>query len=162
MGKILIADYEKCNGCTYCMLACSMAHENEVQRSKSRIKVYKLESEAIGIPMLCEHCTEPTCIPVCPVNAIGKDPKTGIVSIDVGVCTGCRLCVDACPYKAIMIYPEKNIAFTCDLCGGDPVCAKVCLPGAITWVDVVPSTVWRKKDRAEKRVKALKHVLEVW
>lgn len=161
MEKILIVDHEKCNGCTYCMLACSMAHEGYVQRSKSRVKVYKLESEALGIPMFCEHCDEPPCIPSCPVDAISKDPETGVVSIDFETCTGCKLCIDACPYSAVQFDPDSEKAFICDLCGGDPECAKACAPEAITWVEARSSTIWRKNHSAERRVEAMARLLEV-
>lgn len=161
MDKILIVDHGKCNGCTYCTLACSMAHEGLIQRSNSRVKVYKCEKEAIGIPMMCEHCADPPCIHVCPMEAISKDLEMGLVSIDAEKCTGCRECIDVCPYYAIQMYPEKGFAFICDLCGGDPMCAKVCVPKAIEWVDTLPSAIWKKKDRADKRVKELERILEV-
>ena len=161
MDNILIVDYEKCNGCQYCMLVCSMAHEGYVQMSRSRVKVYKLESEALGIPMLCEHCDEPPCIPSCPVDALVKDIKSGIVSIDLPTCTGCKLCVDACPYSAVRMIPDGNKAFICDLCGGDPECAKACMPKAITWVEAKPSAIWMKNHCADKRVEAMERLLEV-
>ena len=161
MDKILMIDHEKCNGCTYCMLVCSMVHEGYVQREKSRVKVYKREERALGIPMLCEHCDNPPCIPVCSVNAIKKNPQTGIVSIDNNICTGCKLCIEKCPYSAIHIDIDTEKAFICDLCGGYPECAKVCLAKAITWVDALHTTNWRKKFYAEKRVKAMENLLEV-
>jgi Fe-S-cluster-containing hydrogenase component 2 len=138
-----------------------MTHESYVQMSKSRVKVYKLESEALGIPMLCEHCDEPPCILACPVNAISKDPETDVVSINVETCTGCKQCIDACPYSAIRIDPDSDRAFICDLCGGDPECAKACLPEAITWIEARPSAVWRKNNYADKRVKAMERLLKV-
>jgi len=161
MENVLIVDHEKCNGCQYCMLACSMAHEGYVQMSKSRVKVYKLESEALGIPMLCEHCEEPPCIPACPVDAISKDPETGVVSVIAERCTGCQLCLPACPYSAIRIDPDSNLALICNLCGGYPECAKACLPEAITWVEAKPSTIWRKNHCADKRVEAMDRLLEM-
>ncbi len=162
MEKVLIVDFDKCCGCDYCMLTCSMFHEDLPQMSKSRVKVYHNESEALSVPMLCEHCEEPPCIPACPTEAISKDPEMGVVSIDGEVCTGCRMCVDACPYSAIRIDPDDNEAMICDLCGGDPMCAKGCMPDAIQWIDAKPSTLWKKKQYAEDRRKILKHVLEVW
>ena len=162
INKILIVDHEKCTGCNYCMLACSMDHEGLVQRSKSRLKVYKSENEAIGIPIMCEHCENPPCIPVCPVRAIRKDPNTSVVSIDAEICTGCRECIEVCPYHAIQIYPEKGFAFICDLCQGDPKCANVCIPKAIVWVEALPSAIWRKKNRSDKRIKELERILEVY
>jgi len=162
MEKVLVVDYDKCCGCDYCMLACSLTHEKNVQMSKSRVKVYHNESEALSVPMLCEHCEEPPCIPACPTDAINKDQNTGYVSIDGEKCTGCQLCIGACPYTAIRMNPETNEAMICDLCGGDPMCAKGCMPDAIQWLEAKPSVLWKKNQNAEKRRKMLEHVLEVW
>jgi len=162
LKKVLIVDYEKCNGCTYCMLVCSMKHEGYVQRSKSRIKVYKYEEEALGLPMLCEQCDEPPCVEACPSNAISKDPKLGIVSVNQDACNGCGACVNACPYYGVRIDPETGKALICDLCGGDPLCAKLCtIREAIMWVDATPSTLERKRKLAEARINELKRILEV-
>jgi len=40
--------------------------------------------------------------------------------------------VTACQFGMIRIDPETKQAFKCDLCGGDPQCAKWCPTGAIT------------------------------
>jgi Fe-S-cluster-containing dehydrogenase component len=162
MEKVLVVDYDKCCGCDYCILICSIVHENLVETSKSRIKVYHNEDEAISVPMLCEHCEEPPCIPACPTNSISKDYETGIVSIDRRKCTGCQLCINACPYSAIRIDQYTNEAFLCDLCGGDPMCAKGCMPDAIQWLESKPSVLWKKKNNAEIRRKMLDHILEEW
>lgn len=158
--KILIIDHGKCTGCIYCMLICSMIHENFIQRSKSRLKVYKFENEVISIPMICEHCEDPPCVHICPVEAINKSQETRTVSMDVEKCTGCRECMKACPYYAIQFDPERNVAFICDLCGGEPTCAKVCIQGAIEWVDSTPAMVVKKKAAADARVEELERALE--
>ena len=45
------------------------------------------------------------------------------------------MCVISCPLGAIEIDPVKHTAFKCDLCEGDPECVKICLPGALTYVE---------------------------
>lgn len=162
MERVLVVDDEKCCGCEYCMLICSLIHENLVQMSKSRVKVYRNEDEALSVPVLCEHCEEPPCIPACPLEAISKDAETGIVSVDAERCTGCQLCVPACPYSAIRMDPDDNVAFICDLCGGDPMCAKGCMPDAIQWLEAKASVLWKKKQHAERHRKTLDYVLEAW
>lgn len=48
----------------------------------------------------CRHCDEPACVEVCPEEAIFRRDD-GIVVMNDEKCTGCRLCVDECPYDAI-------------------------------------------------------------
>jgi Fe-S-cluster-containing hydrogenase component 2 len=51
--------------------------------------------------------------------------------VDEKLCTACGLCQYACPFDAIHMHPSRHIAMICDLCGGDPQCAKYCALGAL-------------------------------
>ncbi|MFC5311065.1 hydrogenase 2 operon protein HybA [Azospirillum rugosum] len=86
----------------------------------------------------CLHCADPSCVSVCPVSAMTKDPQSGIVSHNPDACIGCRYCVLSCPF-GVPKY-DYNDAFgeikKCQLCKQRlaqnelPGCADVCPTGA--------------------------------
>jgi Fe-S-cluster-containing hydrogenase component 2 len=49
------------------------------------------------MPVQCQHCANPPCTKVCPVQATWTEPD-GIVVVDYNWCIGCRYCMAACPY----------------------------------------------------------------
>jgi Fe-S-cluster-containing dehydrogenase component len=57
----------------------------------------KLENKPFLV--LCNHCENPPCVRVCPVQATFQRPD-GIVMQDVHRCIGCKFCMVACPYGA--------------------------------------------------------------
>ncbi|MFC2174400.1 ATPase, T2SS/T4P/T4SS family [archaeon] len=73
----------------------------------------------------CRQCLEPECVKACPHGAF-YEAATGVWGIDEEKCDGCGLCAMTCPYNAIYV---DGYARKCDLCGGDPKCAKVCVKG---------------------------------
>jgi molybdopterin-containing oxidoreductase family iron-sulfur binding subunit len=49
--------------------------------------------------LLCNHCTNPPCVRVCPTKATWKRDD-GLVMMDQHRCIGCRYCMAGCPFGA--------------------------------------------------------------
>jgi NADPH-dependent glutamate synthase beta subunit-like oxidoreductase len=108
----------RCIGCCTCIVACRNYHElvDHANAMPNEIPYYlRVESRRTGkypdikvdtwvVP--CQHCPEPQCMASCPVDAINKDPQTGIVRIDKKTCTGCN----AVPGKFVI---EKQKSSPC-------------------------------------------------
>ena len=86
--------------------------------------------------MQCLHCTDASCEQVCPTGAI-KKLDNGIVYINQSICTGCKYCVQVCPFDIPHSDHESGTAKKCWMCldrvqsGLEPACAKACPTGAI-------------------------------
>lgn len=83
--------------------------------------------------IMCRQCEDASCADACPEDAIGRDPGTGAWIIDDEKCIQCMECMNACPYGAIFYDPEKKGPFKCELCGGDPWCARMCASHALKY-----------------------------
>lgn len=120
-----------CTGCRICELACSMVHDGVFNPEKARITIHSSSLDAMEKALICVHCKKPKCMEACPVDAISKDSESGVVLVDVEICTGCGDCVEACPFDAMKLHSDTGKAINCDLCGGDPLCVAYCRPGAL-------------------------------
>ncbi|MGC9324716.1 MAG: 4Fe-4S dicluster domain-containing protein [Desulfomonilia bacterium] len=127
--KYLFVERQNCTGCRACEYACSMFHEGVVRPAMARIHVLKYKG-VVDVPVICHHCTDAPCIEACPTTpkAIQKDPKTNGIKLDPKICLGakCMKCQDACPAEFIRQNPDTGQPLMCDLCDGDPECAKAC------------------------------------
>lgn len=159
----LLYDATLCVGCKACVAACKQANNNPAEFSTldhlwdtpldtsghtfNLIKMYRngtmevKDQEVNGYAFMktsCMHCADPSCVSACPVSAMTKDPKTGVVGYNPDACIGCRYCVAACPFgipKYQYDSPTGRIG-KCELCrhrhkdGHYSACAEVCPTGA--------------------------------
>lgn len=124
----IVRDYLKCSGCRKCEIACSLYHENKIWPEASRVRVFMLVPGA-EVPHLCVQCDDYPCVNSCPTKALSASSKTGAVLVDETKCTGCGICIDACPGRVPHLHPERKRILVCDLCDGKPECVKVCQEG---------------------------------
>ncbi len=130
-------DFSKCSGCRKCEIACSLFHENRIWPEASRVRVFMLVP-GTEFPHLCTQCEAPQCISACPTKALSVNQETGAVAVDNEACTGCGQCIKECPSKVPHLHPAENRIVICDLCSGDPQCAKVCVEGGWEALKTVP------------------------
>lgn len=132
--KFLQFNVHNCTGCNECELACSSKHESGSAPKKSRIRIKSLYPEpGIDFAIICQHCENPIpCAEVCPQGAIGRNDRTGAITISKTQCFGCTECIEACPYGAMYFNDDTGKAYKCDLCKGDPECVKYCDFDALT------------------------------
>lgn len=148
---------EKCLGCRSCEFACKNEH-GQKDSFRRNIHSFSDDSENAGqhfhhFSMSCNHCANPACMTACPEMAI-KKKANGVVVIDGVKCTGCSLCVTACPFDAISINMFTRKADKCDMCydrqmqGESTVCVSSCPVNAIEVIDLNDPT----NDRYDKAV----------
>ncbi len=88
-------------------------------------------SRSFFVPKLCNQCSYPPCVQVCPVGATYKT-EDGIVLVDRSRCVGCGYCVQVCPYGARFFHSRLKVADKCTWCypritrGKLPACVGAC------------------------------------
>ncbi len=98
---VMVVDLSKCRNARNCIKACQSAHHLRPEQFHiNTLQMQDTEStKPYHMPKPCQHCDNPPCVSVCPVNATFKR-NDGPVLIDNERCIGCRFCIAACPYSA--------------------------------------------------------------
>lgn len=108
----MVIDLDRCTGCEACVVACraennipiSGAEQSARGRSLNWIRIERrLEGEYPDVkmsfmPVLCQHCDNAPCEPVCPVGATYHNPEGLNVQV-YNRCIGTRDCANNCPYS---------------------------------------------------------------
>ena len=108
----LAIDLKRCTGCQSCTMACKV--ENGTPPGVFWVRVLEREEGKfplafkIFMPVRCNHCAEPPCVPVCPTGASYQREQDSLVLIDQNRCIGCRACVVACPYQVRFIADSRS------------------------------------------------------
>jgi phenylacetyl-CoA:acceptor oxidoreductase subunit 1 len=106
----MIVDLNRCVGCQTCTIACK--HSNDTPPGVQWRRVLDVEQgkfpdvERLFLVTGCQHCAEPSCVPVCPTGAT-RQRADGLVTMNYDLCIGCASCAVACPYQARTIVHEK-------------------------------------------------------
>ena len=108
----MVVDIDKCTGCQACVMACQA--ENNIPLNTKDTFLQKRVNEWIRIerywegeypnvkaryiPVLCQHCDNAPCEPVCPMYATYHNDQGLNVQV-YNRCVGTRYCIINCPYQ---------------------------------------------------------------
>jgi len=159
MKKLLFYP-EKCTGCAICMVACVTNHadKNLLDFRTSRIRVQVDKQRVLQVVNVCVQCEEAYCILACPEGALSRDEVLGFIKVNKDLCRSCGSCVEACPYKGIILSHTDIKPIICDLCYGDPQCVKWCPFNALEYLDVNEETISSVKIAREKMINLIKEI----
>jgi Fe-S-cluster-containing hydrogenase component 2 len=121
-----------CTGCRTCELACAFTHTQNQKPGRSRIYPIAHAPDQF-VPLACLQCDDAACIKSCLFDALKRNEKTGAIDLDVERCVRCEACVAACPFGCALVDEVHIEVVKCDLCGGDPVCARFCPTKALKY-----------------------------
>ncbi|MEM2881644.1 MAG: 4Fe-4S dicluster domain-containing protein [Candidatus Bathyarchaeia archaeon] len=128
---MMLVEADRCIGCSICELICSISHSGAFNPKRGLLAVRKdVFSGDVSI-IICRGCQPPPCYEACGTEGAISIAADGAVLINSSKCTGCKTCMDACPYGAIFYDEAKGVCVKCDLCLGEALCAKWCPQGAI-------------------------------
>ena len=127
----MAVDTARCSGCNACSMTCKV--ENNVPDTVWWSKAVTVGGDYLHTPsgeypdnlsmsfytLACQHCENPACVAVCPIDGATYKREDGIVMQDYELCIACRLCMSACPYTGVRTYIEGEPVYTLDFAVGD-------------------------------------------
>ncbi|HME46442.1 MAG TPA: 4Fe-4S dicluster domain-containing protein [Syntrophorhabdales bacterium] len=148
MAYSLFVDLDRCIGCYTCEVACKQEHDLPVGPRWIRVTRDGPREIPGGLqldfyPKMCKQCENPECAEACPEKAISKR-SDGSVVIDLEACTGCKACVEGCPFGLMDFNQKTEKASKCDLCAGrleeglEPSCVAFCPGKALVFQKEMP------------------------
>ena len=155
-----VIDQNRCIGCHACTVACKEEHNIALGVNRTWVKYVEKgtypDTRRHFAVLRCNHCDDAPCIEICPTVALFRR-HDGIVDFDNERCIGCKSCMQACPYDALYIDPDRNTAAKCNFdasrvdMGYKPACEVVCPTQAILSGDLDdPQSAVSKRIALEK------------
>ena len=130
-----VINNKTCIGCHACTVACKSEHDVPIGVNRTHVKYIETgtypDSTREFSGHRCNHCEDSPCTTICPTTALFTR-SDGIVDFDDERCIGCKSCMQACPYDALYIDPNKGTAAKCNYCAHriehsyEPACVIVC------------------------------------
>ena len=107
----MVVDIDRCVGCQACVIACQSENNVPINteglyNQRRAIQWMRVERywdgefpdvKARFIPIMCQHCADAPCEPVCPVFATYHNEEGMNVQV-YNRCIGTRFCANNCPY----------------------------------------------------------------
>jgi Fe-S-cluster-containing dehydrogenase component/formate-dependent nitrite reductase membrane component NrfD len=160
-----VIDQNRCIGCHACTVACKEEHNIAVGVNRTWVKYIEKghypDTRRHFAVLRCNHCDAAPCMEICPTVALFRRPD-GIVDFDGERCIGCKSCMQACPYDALYIDPNRNTAAKCNFdasrieMGYKPACEVVCPTQAILSGDLDEPNSYINQIIATQKVAARK------
>ena len=135
MNYGFVINNQTCIGCHACTVACKAEHDVPIGVNRTHVKYIEKgtfpDSTREFSVHRCNHCEDSPCTNICPTTALFTR-SDGIVDFDDDRCIGCKSCMQACPYDALYIDPDKGTAAKCNYCAHriehsyEPACVIVC------------------------------------
>ena len=157
-------DTRVCVACKACVFACK--NENDVPDGHCRD--WLVEEVRGEFPSLtaenrsqrCNQCSSSPCVSACPTGA-SHYADGGVVLVTASKCTGCKACIESCPYDARYLHPNGYVD-KCTFClhrvrkGMRPACVTVCPTEALHFGDLDDPSSEVSKQLASRKWKTLR------